>query len=141
MQRQIANVEASTIAAAAACGVSAVVDLTVSAGNAHLLGGKLVVNIGHSTINVPLHVEIRSVWFDANGASSIATVTQYLISNDETYGNSALVPGGLILLKSGQNAQIAIENVVGDGLQIILLAASATTASAVSAQITAWQVD
>jgi hypothetical protein len=139
-QRLITNVEASTIAATATCGTSAVITLPTSAGDAHLIGGKLVVNVVHSTINTPLHLQLRSTFVDANGASNAVPVTQYLNSNDETYGNSAQVPNSLILLKSGQNAQVAIENVVGNGLQVVIMAASTTATSAVSAQIAVWKV-
>lgn len=140
MIRQIVNVEASTIALGAGCGTSAVVDLTTSAGTAHLTGGKLVVNVVHSTTNVPLHLEFRSVWFDVNGARNSTPVTQFLASNDETYGGSALVPIPLILLKSGQNVQLAIENLAGALMQVAVMAACAACA-AVSAQVAVWQVD
>jgi hypothetical protein len=135
----ITNVEASTIAITAGCGVSAVVSVPFSAGQIHA-GGRFVVNVHHSTANVPLHVELRSGWIDANGASNTLPVTQFLASNDETYGGSSLVPQSLLLLKSGQQAQFAVENVAGNTLQVVIMAASGTTASAVSALVAVWGV-
>ena len=87
------------------------------------------------------HSTARSKWVDANGAENKCDITQFLASNDETFGNSALVPVPIILLKSGQNTQFVIENVTGGALEIVLLAASATTDSAVSALLQVWAVE
>jgi len=139
-QRQIVNVEAPTIPAASTSGFSVAVALTTSSGDRHLRGGKLVVNVVHSTTDTALHIQFRSCWTDAVGASNCVPIAQFLNSNDEAYGNSALVPNPNVMMKIGQNAtQIAVENTAGRIQQIVLLAVS--TASALSAQVAVWQVD
>lgn len=135
----IANVEAPTLAAGVACGISATVTITFSSGQLHA-GGKLLVAVHHSTVNVPLHVQLRSLWVDANGVCNATPIMQDLVSNDETYGGSAFVPQSLLLLKSGQTVVMDFDKVAGKKLQVAILAASATTASAVSAQVAVWGV-
>ena len=140
MQTLIQNAEFPTIAISSASGVSvALIEAFISSTTRHLLGGSLVVNLTHNTDDTPLHVQLRSVWYDTAGAEQETPITQFLNSNDETYGNSALVPNSLLLLKSGQNAQFAVPDYVGDGLRIVLMPAG-SNAEAVSAMMQLWQV-
>ena len=88
----------------------------------------------------PIHVEIRGTWTDMNGVSQTTAMPVGFPSNTQTYGGSAVALQTLTLLLSGQNATIPINNVIGSGLQVWLLAASTTaTNQGASGSITLWR--
>lgn len=103
--------------------------------------GRYAVMVTNNTTNAPLHVEPRVVFTDVTGVSVVVPHTLYLASNSQPYGGSAAQAQSLILFLSGQNALIPLEVLAGSALQIVLLAASNTSATAaISGVVQVWRV-
>ena len=92
--------------------------------------GRYAVLVTNNTSHVPLHLEPRVVCTDIQGVSTVVPHTMFLVSTTQSFGGSAAQAQSLILLLSGQDAIIPLDMVAGSALQIILLAASTTSATA-----------
>ena len=92
--------------------------------------GRYAVLVTNNTSHAPLHVEPRVVFTDVTGVSTVVPHTMFLVSTTQSFGGSAAQVQSLLLLLSGQDALIPLEVLAGSALQIVLLAASTTSATA-----------
>ena len=103
--------------------------------------GRYAVLVTNNTSHAPLHIETRVVFTDVQGISTVVPHTLFLVSNTQSFGGSAAQAQSLILLLSGQDALVPLEVVAGSALQIILLAASNTSATAaISGVVQVWKI-
>ena len=103
--------------------------------------GRYAVIVTNNTSHAPLHVEPRVVFTTPGGVSTVIPHTLYLASNSQTYGGSAVQAQSLILLFSAQNALIPLEVLAGSALQIVVMAASNTSATAaISGAVQVWRL-
>lgn len=103
--------------------------------------GRYAVLITNNTSQAPLHLEPRVVCTDVQGVSTVIRHTMFLVSTTQSFGGSAAQAQSLILLLSGQGASIPLEVLAGSALQIVLLAASNTSATAaISGICQVWRV-
>jgi len=110
-------------------------------GNDNERHGRYAVMVTNNTSNAPLHVEPRVVFTDVSGVSTAVPHFVDIVSNAQTFGGSAAMMRSLALLLSGQAGLIPLDFVAGSALQIILLAASNTSATlAISGSVAVWRL-
>ena len=103
--------------------------------------GRYAVVVTNNNGTAPLHIEPRVVCTDIQGISTVIPHTIALASNAQAYGGSAMQARSLFLLLSGQNAVLPLEVFAGSALQVIVLAASNTTATAaISGICQVWRI-
>ena len=132
-----------TLSAEGVCGASLmVVSFALSApGGDSERQGRYALTLTNMTSTVPLHVQPRIVFTDAQGTSTTVVQTLVLASNAQAYGGSAPQAHGLALLLSGQSVLLPLEGVVGSALQIWIMAASNPASSVyVSGAAALWRV-
>ena len=119
----------SAVGGSGASVVAASVVLSAPGGDSQRQG-RYAVLVTNNTSQAPLHLEPRVVCTDVQGVSTVVRHTMFLVSTTQSFGGSAAQAQSLILLLSGQGAAIPLEVLAGSALQIVLLAASNTSATA-----------
>lgn len=132
-----------SFSAAGYCGFSSLIaSVTLSSpGGMGPLNGRHVIIVEQQTANAPIHLEARSVFTNISSVETEVEFIQYLASNSQDYGGSAVQPQGKLLLASGQNIAIALEAFVGSAMRVYAFAASNTASATLhSGNISIWRV-